>query len=151
MDFAEFDRLVEPLRERSARMVAAHDFPLIEARTATDDEIASAERALGVVLPARYKAFMVRYGGGQFGFVDLLTVPGRGADGVDDIVSVSRGEFPDGSFLAVAPVGTGDYWGFPVTDGRCHDEVWFRFHDAGEPTKEAADFLEFVARRGVRS
>jgi hypothetical protein len=53
--------------------------------------------------------------------------------------------------VAVAPVGTGDYWGFPVVDGRCLDEVWFHFHDAGDAELDASDFLEFVARRGLRS
>jgi SUKH superfamily protein len=102
MDFAEFDRLVEPLRVRSAAMAAAHGFPLVESRVASADEVADAERALGVVLPAQYKAFMMRYGGGQFGFVDLLAVPGREAVD-DDIVSVSRDEFPE----VVSGGGTG--------------------------------------------
>ncbi|MFD0743167.1 hypothetical protein ACFQ1L_16295 [Phytohabitans flavus] len=67
----------------------------------------------------------------------------------EDLRSVNDREFPDRTFIAVAPVGTGDHWGFPVTDGRCHDEVWFHFHDAGAPELDAADFLEFVAHRGL--
>src|SRR6266540_630166 len=67
----------------------------------------------------------------------------------DDVVSVSKREDPAGSFVAVAPVGTGDYWGFPVINGRCSDQVWFRFHDAGAPELAANDFLTFVANRGL--
>ena len=131
--------------------MASYGLQLIEGRTASVDELASIEELLGVVLPMRYKTFMIRYGGGQFGFVDLLPLTGQPPDGAENVVSVSHESFPDGSFIAVAPVGTGDYWGFPVVDGRCLDEVWFHFHDAGDDKREASDFLEFVARRGLRS
>jgi hypothetical protein len=81
------------------------------------------ERQLGALLPDQYKTFMMRYGGGMFGFVELFPI-GHRPDAAEDLVSVNRDEFPDGSFLAVAPVGTGDHWGFPVDAGRCADEVW---------------------------
>jgi transposase InsO family protein len=48
-------------------------------------------------------------------------------------------------------VGTGDYWGFPVTDGRCHEQVWFHFHDDNDHEPVAADFLEFIAEYGLKS
>ncbi|GID93981.1 SMI1/KNR4 family protein [Amorphoplanes digitatis] len=149
MDLAEFDALAEVLRQKSAASEARHGFALIEGRTATADEITDIERRMGVILPSRYKAFMRNYGGGMFGFVDLLPVIAE--PGHDDLLTVNDREFPDRGFVAVAPVGTGDYWGFPVTGGRCRDEVWFRFHDAGEPEVVADDFLEFAASRGLRS
>ena len=154
MDFEEFDQHVQSLRARAARsgFEEIEDFKVIEGLTASAEEIAEAERALGSTLPARYKTFMMRYGGGQFGFLDLLPIPTAGSahHHVDDVVSVSQAEFPDGSFVAVAPVGTGDYWCFPVLDGQCSDEVWFHYHDASDPTPEAVDFLDFMARRGTQ-
>jgi hypothetical protein len=122
---------------------------LIEGRTASVNELASIEELLGAVLPMQYKTFMIRYGGGPFGFVGLLPLTGQPSDGAENVVSVNRELFPDGSFVAVAAVGTGDYWGFPVVNGRCLDEVWFHFHDAGDDELEACDFLEFVARQGL--
>jgi hypothetical protein len=77
--------------------------------------------------------------GGVFGFVDLFHVVSRSPNG-DDLTSVNEREFPGREFIAVAPVGTGDHWGFPVTGGRCYDEVWFYFHDAGDPELDARDF-----------
>ncbi|WP_239159338.1 SMI1/KNR4 family protein [Winogradskya humida] len=60
-------------------------------------------------------------------------------------------EFPDRSFVAVAAVGTGDHWGFPVEEGRCLEQVWFHFHDAGDDDEiVAADFLEFLAAHALR-
>jgi len=147
VDFAEFDRLIEPLRARSAAMQASHGFTLIDACTVSAQELLDAEQRLGATLPPQYKTFMMHYSGGQFGSVDLLpitTSPGR-----EDVVSVSEREDPAGSFVAVAPVGTGDYWGFPVIDGRCSDQVWFHLHDAGDPEPAANDFLTFVANRGL--
>ncbi|MEV1147917.1 SMI1/KNR4 family protein [Micromonospora sp. NPDC049799] len=153
MDFEEFDQHVQSLRARTAQsgFEAIEDFKVIEGLTASAEEIAEAERALGATLPAQYKAFMMRYGGGSFGFLDLLPIPTAGsAHHVDDVVSVSQAEFPDGSFVAVAPVGTGDYWCFPAIDGRCSDEVWFHYHDADDPTLGAPDFLHFAARHGTQ-
>ncbi|WP_327030667.1 SMI1/KNR4 family protein [Micromonospora sp. NBC_01740] len=153
MDLEEFDQHVQSLRTRAARsgFEEIEDFKVIEGLTASAEDITEAERALSATLPKQYKAFMMRYGGGQFGFLDLLPVPtAASAHHVDDVVSISQAEFPDGSFVAVAPVGTGDYWCFPVLGGRCSDEVWFHYHDTDDPTLEAPDFLEFVARRGIR-
>jgi antitoxin YobK len=119
VDFTEFDRLVEPMRARSAALQAEYGFALIDARAASAQELLEAEEHLGATLPSQYKTFMMHYGGGQFGLIDLLPVtPIRGDD---DIVSVNQRENPAGSFVAIAPVGTGDYWGFPVTNGRCSD------------------------------
>ena len=148
VDFAEFDRLVQPLQARSAAMHALHGFALIDAITASAQELLDAEQCLGARLPSQYRTFMIRYGGGQFGSVDLLAIPPR-MPGREDVASVSKREDPAGSFVAIAPVGTGDYWGFPVTNGQCRDQVWFRFHDAGEPELTANDFLTFVATHAL--
>jgi hypothetical protein len=151
VDFEEFDTLSEPMRRREEAMMASNGFSAFDGHTASASELASIEALLGVVLPAQYKTFMIRYGGGGFGFVELLLpVLGQPSDGREGVASVNREWFADRSFVAVAPVGTGDYWGFPVVDGRCLDEVWFHFHDGGDDELVASDFLEFVASRGLR-
>jgi hypothetical protein len=122
MDLAEFDALTETLRRWSAESVARHGFALIEGLTATADEVVGMEHRLGVSLPEQYKAFMMRYGGGMFGFVELFPITG-GSPTLPDIGSVNGEEFSDRSFIAVAPSGTVDFWGFPVAGGRCGDEV----------------------------
>jgi len=149
VDLAEFDALAEPLRQQSAVSMAQHGFPLIDGHTSTADEVADVEQRLGVTLPAKYKSFMMRYGGGMFGFVDLFPVVSRSPNG-DDLTSVNEREFPGREFIAIGPVGTGDHWGFPVIDDRCCVEVWFHFHDAGALELDAGDFVEFVARHGLK-
>jgi antitoxin YobK len=147
VELAEFEVLAEPLHRKSAVYQAEYGFALIEGHTVTAEEIANVEREMAVVLPDRYKAFMMRYGGGAFGFVDLF--PLMPVSGWDDLRTINDREFPDRSFVAVAPVGTGDYWGFPVIDGRCHEQVWFRFHDASDDELVAHDFLGFVTSCGL--
>jgi hypothetical protein len=146
MDLAEFTALAEPLYRKAATV----DFALVEGRTTGTGELDEAERRLGVVLPEKYRTFMTRHGGGVFGFVELFPVTGDAEDLPPDLVSVNRAEFPDGSFVAVAPVGTGDHWGFVVRQGRCSDEVWFHFYDDGVREVVAGDFLAFVAEQGIR-
>ncbi|MFD0971393.1 SMI1/KNR4 family protein [Plantactinospora endophytica] len=150
MDLPEFDALAEPLRQKSAASEAEFGFALIEGHTATADEIATAERRMAVILPQKYKTFMMRHGGGAFGFIELFPITASPERYGNELCTVNDHEFPDRDFVAVAPVGTGDHWGFPVTNGRCHDEVWFRFHDAGDDELVAPDFLHFVAIHGLR-
>jgi hypothetical protein len=152
VDLAEFDVLAVPLQRKSAESVARYGFALIEGRTPTPDEIAHVEDRMGVIFPDKYKAFMTRYGGGAFGFVELLPLvdPDK-PDEDDDVWTVNARDFPGHDFVAVAVVGTGDYWGFPVTDGRCHEQVWFHFYGEDDHEPVAADFLEFVAENGLKS
>ncbi|MEV4465791.1 SMI1/KNR4 family protein [Micromonospora echinofusca] len=150
MELAEFEALAEPLRQRSVAEQAQYGFSLIEGQTATQKEITSVERGMAVALPDKYKAFMMRYGGGEFGFVELFPIVPVPSPW-DDLRTVNDREFPDRSFVAVAPVGTGDHWGFPVVDGHCHEQVWFRFHDAGDDELVARDFLEFIASYGLKA
>ena len=149
MDLAEFEALAEPLLRKSVAKQAEYGFALIEGHTVTAEEIKDVEREIAVALPNKYKAFMMRYGGGVFGFVELFPVAPV-PSGADDLRTLNDREFPDRSFVAVAPVGTGDHWGFRVIDGRCSEQVWFRVHDAGDDESVAQDFLEFVASRGLR-
>jgi hypothetical protein len=147
---AEFEALVEPLRQKSATAQTTYGLALIEGLTATADQIASVEQEMAVILPEKYKAFMMRYGGGAFGFVELFPIA-TGSQAYDDLKTLNDQEFPDRSFVAVAAVGTGDHWGFPVTDGHCQDSIWFHSHDAGDDEPVAADFLAFIAEQGLKS
>ena len=150
MDLAEFDALAQPLLQESAAKQAQYGFAFVEGHTVTAEEITGVEREMAIAFPDKYKAFMMRYGGGIFGFVELFPlapVP----SGADDLRTVNDREFADRRFVAIAPAGTGDHWGFPVIDGRCSEQVWFHFHDAGGDELVAADILEFVAERGLKS
>jgi hypothetical protein len=148
MEFEEFDALLAEVRARRVGQAPSPDIKLFDFWTASDEDLARAESALGSQLPARYKEFMRRYGGGQFLFVDLLPV--ISPDGrAEDVLTVNQ-DLSVGDFVAVAPVGTGDWWGFASENGVCEERVSFLDHEDGSIQEEASDFLEFVASRGLR-
>lgn len=60
LDFPEFDRIVAPLRARSAATQASYGFALIGVRTASAQELLDPEKRLGMTLPSRYKTFVMR-------------------------------------------------------------------------------------------
>ncbi|MFE6611142.1 SMI1/KNR4 family protein [Amycolatopsis sp. NPDC057786] len=149
MEFDEFDALVLRTREGLPTQDYPEDFFPFESWRSSEEEIERVEHELDVRLPAQYKEFMMRHGGGGFLFVDLLPVVAPGPR-KEDLVSVNRGSLREAGFLAVAPVGTGDWWGFTLTGNECGEAVDFRFHEDGLREREAPGFLDFLVRHGLR-
>ncbi|MFD5284335.1 SMI1/KNR4 family protein [Streptomyces rubrogriseus] len=149
MEFEEFETHLAAARTKRAALSSPEDFEAFEERAASEEDLRAAERALHARLPEDYREFMKRHGGGMFLFLDLLPI--SGSDGQeDDLLKVNLREFADVDFVAVAPVGTGDWWGFSVIDGHCVDQVSFWDHEDGRVQFEADDFLGFLARAGLR-
>ncbi|WP_370013479.1 SMI1/KNR4 family protein [Nocardiopsis sp. Huas11] len=73
----------------------------------------------------------------------------RGAE--EDLITINQSSFIPEGFLAVAPVGTGDWWGFPVREGVCTDTMVFLDHGDGMTEELGLDFLEFLVREGLRA
>ena len=147
MNFQEFETRLEEVR--ASRAGAAGEFALFESVIATSADLERVEAELRVSLPAVYKDFLRRLGGGSFLFLDLL--PAVAPDDSDeDLLTVNTGEWKIPDFIAIAPVGTGDWWGFRVAhENRCSDAVYLWSHDDGELIPESADFLDFVAAKGL--
>lgn len=152
MEFEEFEAQIESFRaEQAARSDPDDedddDFRLFDAWTATDDDLAAMEAELGMQLPSKYKRFMRVFGGGGFASLELL--PARSPDGrSEDLLSVNTGEFAMPNFVQVAPVGTGDYWGFVSENGVCHEQVSFLYHDEDRVDFAFDDFYEFALAKG---
>ncbi|MFG1888059.1 SMI1/KNR4 family protein [Micromonospora sp. NPDC049051] len=144
MDLEEFQaRLQRYIDQQGADMVS--QFDLVDLEPVAERDLSHAERTLGVILPASYRRFMKAYGGGSIFRLELLAV--GSADARDDLVNVNlSGAFEN--FVAVAPVGTGDWWGFASSNGECEIAVSLRDHEDGSIHFDASDFLSFVAKRG---
>lgn len=149
MEFEEFETHLAAAHAKRAGLSGPEGFEVFECRTASEDDLLRAEGALHAQLPHEYKDFMKRHGGGMFLFLDLLPVVGSG-DQDDDLLKVNLQEFVGVDFVAVAPVGTGDWWGFSVIDGRCTGQVNFWDHEDGRVQFEADSFLYFLVREGLR-
>lgn len=143
MDYSEFESLLEQVRS---------DHPIwfegFEGWRSTEEEIAEVEAALRVVLPAAYKRFISTIGGGGFGFLDVFPL-GPHPGSIEDVRSVNDEKWWAVDFIAIAPVGTGDLWGFMVDNGVCSDHVTFLDHETGETVPEDQDFLEFLASKAL--
>jgi hypothetical protein len=148
MEFEEFDAHLARVRAEREGGALPEGLQLFEFQSASDAELLRVEQELAAQLPEKYKEFMRRYGGGQFLFVDLL--PAISPEGRDDLLNVNQSEFTPKGFLAVAPVGTGDWWGFPTTDGICDDQVFFWDHEDGRMQVSHPDFLVFLTHNGLR-
>ncbi|MBC6460374.1 SMI1/KNR4 family protein [Actinomadura sp. HBU206391] len=149
MEFQEFEVVLQAARAERLGSDYPEEFQLFDFWRATDSDLRQAESELGVQLPEKYKEFMRRHGGGVFMFLDLLPVVSP--DGrAEDLVMVNKGEFREAGFVAVSPVGTGDWWGFSLSDGVCGDTVDFLDHEDGGITPSFADFLDFLTQKGLR-
>jgi SMI1-KNR4 cell-wall len=148
VDAEEFDAIFRAARSRHAATEALPEIKIFDFWRTTEQDLASVEAILEARLPRDYREFMLRYGGGQFLFLDIYPVisPSPGRDG---LVEANRHSWSDPTFVAVAPVGSGDQWGFSLIHGVCQDQVSFLDHEDGQRSEEASDFFEFVARRGL--
>ncbi|BCJ55406.1 hypothetical protein Asp14428_68810 [Actinoplanes sp. NBRC 14428] len=149
MEFEELEAQVESFRAERAGRQYPPGFQLFDSMTATDADLAAVEAALETRLPSKYRRFMQAYGGGVFSFVELLPV--RSPDSSDeDLLSVNLGAYAVPNFVAVAPVGTGDWWGFVSKDGVCNEQVSFIDHEDGAVQVQFGDFYEFALAKGLR-
>ncbi|MFJ3860340.1 SMI1/KNR4 family protein [Streptomyces sp. NPDC090085] len=149
MESEEFEVHLSAARAKRAGLSSPEGFDVFESRVASEAELSEVEETLEAQLPGEYREFMKRHGGGMFLFLDLLPVVASD-DQEDDLTRVNVAEFKDGGFIAVAPVGTGDWWGFSVVEGRCANQVDFWDHEDGQVQFAATGFLEFLAHEGLR-
>ena len=136
-----FDDLVRSLKAERPFWFEGDSEPL-----ASDEQIDSAEAALGVNLPIEYRDFLRRYGGGYFARTNVFSV-----DPASEWYIVARQPADArGKFVAVTDDETGGYYGFQVDQNRSGDQVYyFNPDDGDEPTLMYPSFLEYLARVGL--
>jgi antitoxin YobK len=147
-DFNEFELLIDRVRAEQQARTLPDDFQVFDSWKASEAQIVNAEEALGVQLPPKYTQFMTLYGGGVFKFVELLPIVSPSPKD-ENLVAVNEEGFREAGFIAIAPVGSGDWWGFTVYGGRCGDTVDFWDHEDGSIEISTMDFLEFLVRKGL--
>jgi antitoxin YobK len=149
MNFEQFEEVLERSESQQAPRCYPGDTRHFDLWRASELDIQRVERELNVILPGKYKEFMLKYGGGQFLFLDLLPVVSP--DGrAEDLIEVNSGAFQGVGFLAVSPVGTGDWWGFFADSHVCREQVDFRRHEDGYSERAADDFLDFLVKNALR-
>jgi antitoxin YobK len=149
MERTDFETRFAAAREERSGGVQIEGFSPFDLTPATQDDIVSAETALDLRLPQQYREFMLDHGAGMFLFVDLLPI--RSTAGPEDLISRNSGRWRTPDFLAVSPVGTGDWWGFVIDDHECSPQVYFWRHDDDDRELSYDDFYTFLTNQGLKA
>ena len=140
---------MESVKKEQAKSFCPEGMTPFDVHPSSESDIQRAESELNIVLPEKYKEYMLKHGGGQLLFLDVLPVVSL--DGrMEDLIEANQADYREFGFVAVAPVGTGDYWGFSLDSNVCREEIYFRFHEDGITERVADDFLEFLAAIALR-
>ena len=145
MDITDFELAVEATQNRDPVL-----FALPGEGPMSQQEIESAEVALGVALPDKFKWFLGQFGAGHFALAIIYSVVSSETQSV-----VAARELPwidPTCFFPIADNGAGDYWGFVLDHGgRASAEVHVLDHEVGSVRKVPSydDFLDFAAAIGL--
>lgn len=140
----EFDSVVE--QAKTTKKIVGLSLAEERERLATEEELAAWEGEHSVVLPPSYHHFARVYGCGGFVFITVLSV-------------LADSSYPISPCLKVVGTGLvpvidnhrGDYYCFPVVDGKCEDRIVFADHEVEYEVTEYdnRDFLQFVVGKGL--
>lgn len=114
-------------------------------RPATDLMIASAESALGILLPESYKGFLRRFGGGSYGLMVVFSADPEGDWYLPRMQSEAERYLPQ-NLLAISDDFAGGNYVLSVDEGRSTEPVLYWNADGGLSRTPYANILEFIAR-----
>ncbi len=140
----EFESILEQARVRKIIDMALAERP---EPAVSEQELLAFETRQGVSLPADFRHFVQRYGGGEFAFITVLSLL------PESEFFIGRSTHLIGSgFLPVIDNGCGDFYGFRVIDGRCSDALYFADHEQSYELSNTTypDFFSYVVREGLR-
>jgi len=140
MTFDQFKLLIQRTEAQDPTLLSS---PFAEP-PATEVKISEIQTLLGAQLPASFVHFLKIYGGGMFGYADILSLI---TSEVDYIITSQPTDAKTLQFVAFSPNGSGDYYGFPIVGGSCEDRILFWDHEQNEldPTRYV-DFFDFMAK-----
>jgi hypothetical protein len=145
-DYRELDALVRAAYEQMQNGIPADLADEMRPVVAVPEQIAHAERELGVVLPDSYKHFMLTHGASFFLGDETIPVVHPDPDHFSGLVEYNRSVDFDQPFIAVVTFGTGVYLGFVHDDdGVCAESVYRWSPDDEDMKQVAPDFAEWAA------
>jgi hypothetical protein len=114
-------------------------------KPASEQQLEEVERSIGVRLPASYRAFLIEFGGGSFGFAVIFSADPDSEWYLPNKQRKARKWLPEG-LLAFSDDFAGGNYVFKVVDGEAQEAVFYWNIDGGECPTEFKDIMEFVAR-----
>ncbi len=112
---------------------------------ATEIGLAAIERTIRLKLPKDYKSFLMKYGGGMFGLVNVLS-----ADPNSDYYVLSvYNSIKERAGINILPFSddfAGGWYGFKIKNGKVLDEIFYWNVDTGLVSTRYKSFLDFVSK-----
>lgn len=110
---------------------------------ADEMQVVLVERNIGTVLPAEYKKFSMKYGGGYVGSCNVFSFIPESDWYILDKLAELRVPV---SFVPISDDETGGFYGFISTQGRCHEGLYYFDPDDGvAPSATHNSFYDYLA------
>lgn len=148
MTDSELGKILETFKAKKGYMLDGDHAVRSPAMTA--ERLLEIEADMGVILPDQFKRHLYRHGSGDLVFSSIYSPDPE----LERSLWTNYEYMPDNrtKFLPIADNGCGDYYGFPIVDGRCTDSICWADHDSDFAINETkyADFNAFIAEVALR-
>lgn len=110
------------------------------------DDISKFEEQNHIQLTEKYKQFLLKYGGGFFGYTNLYSL-----DKNSDFYLLNYNDIPIRNILYIADNGCGDNYALKIVETKCQNTIIFYEHDTGllYDTK-FSDIFEYLVKVGLK-
>lgn len=121
MEFITFNEIVN-----KTKIEAPILFSLEHDVIPSEEDILKFEEQHNIQLTEKYKQFLLKYGGGFFGYANLYSL-----DEDSSFYLLNYNDIPLTNILCVADNGCGDYYALKIVETKCQDAILFCEHDTG--------------------
>ena len=121
MEFVTFNEIIE-----KTKIEAPILFGLEHDVIPSEKDISKFEEQYKIQLTEKYKQFLLKYGGGLFGYANLYSL-----DKGSSFYLLNYNDIPLMKILFIADNGCGDYYALKVVETKCQDAILFYEHDTG--------------------
>lgn len=141
MEYKEFKSIVNDCKSKKPVL-----FGLKQDAVCNLEQIGELERILQIILPEKYKRFIMDFGGGYFGYANIYSLDLR-----SDFYLLAHNTCPIKNYLRIADNGCGDYYLMKLDNNKCLDRVFFYEHDTANIRETGyEDILEYLIDVGLK-
>lgn len=144
MNVEEFEELIQKFK-----VVCPHIFELESDSTPTMEDIGLIENNYGIVFPKSYRDFLLRYGGGYFGYTVVYSLDDQSPFYV--LKNVAAEFVRVNGFFPVIDFETGDLAGFKMDHGVCEDSVMLYDHETMKVSDLKMNFYDVLGKYGLQN
>lgn len=141
MEFFTFNEIVN-----KTKIEAPILFGLEHDVVPSKEDILKFEGQHNIQLTEKYKQFLLKYGGGFFGYANLYSL-----DKGSSFYLLHYNDIPLTNILRIADNGCGDYYVLKIVERKCQDAILFFEHDTRllRSTK-FSDIFEYLVSAGLK-